>query len=560
MKITKKAFCFTLNCKVNNMGKEVSGNIVDLLNQKIFSGTIKIDNGKISDIIKKNQCFKNYIIPGFIDAHLHIESSMLTPSEFARVAVIHGTVAVIADPHEIANVLGLDGIYYMIKNATKVPFKFYFGAPSCVPASTFETSGGVITTKDVETLLRDNNIKFLAEMMNYPGVIHKDKEVINKIDIAQKYSKPIDGHAPGLSGVDLKKYVHSGITTDHECSSIEEALEKITLGMKILMRDGSAAKNFEELNSLLEHHWQSCMLCSDDKHPDDLVKGHINLMVKNAIENKIDPIKVYIAATLNPIRHYDLDVGLLRVGDPADFLIIDSLEKLGIISTYINGFEVAKTGKSLINRVKSEKINNFKIEKLKPSDFALKSTAKNMNVIVAIDKQIFTQKTKEEPKIIDDYVISDIDKDILKIAVINRYKKSKPAIAFIKNFGLKDGAIASSVAHDSHNIIAVGVTDEHICKAVNLIVKNKGGVSGVGKNREIVLALPIAGIMSDLSYDKVAKKYTELNNLANVLDSKLKAPFMTLSFMALSVIPRLKITDKGLFDSENFKFINLFEQ
>jgi len=560
MKITKKAFCFTLNCKVNNMGKEVSGNIVDLLNQKIFSGTIKIDNGKISDIIKKNQCFKNYIIPGFIDAHLHIESSMLTPSEFARVAVIHGTVAVIADPHEIANVLGLKGIYYMIKNETKVPFKFYFGAPSCVPASNFETSGGVITTKDVETLLRDNNIKFLAEMMNYSGVIQKDNEVINKIDIAKKYSKPIDGHAPGLSGVDLKKYVHSGITTDHECSSIEEALEKINLGMKILIRDGSAAKNFEELNSLLELHWQSCMLCSDDKHPDDLVKGHINLIVKNAIENKIDPIKVFIAATLNPIRHYDLDVGLLRVGDPADFLIIDNLEKLDIISTYINGFEVTKTGKSLINKVKSEKINNFKIEKLKPSDFALKSTAKNMNVIVAIDKQIFTQKTKEEPKIIDDYVISDIDKDILKIAVINRYKKSKPAIAFIKNFGLKDGAIASSVTHDSHNIIAVGVTDEYICKAVNLIVKNKGGVCGVGKNHEIVLALPIAGIMSDISYDKVAKKYTELNNLANVLGSKLRAPFMTLSFMALSVIPRLKITDKGLFDSENFKFINLFEQ
>ena len=542
------------------MSKELSGNIVDLLNQKIFSGTIKINNGKISEIIKNNRDFKNYIIPGFIDAHIHIESSMLTPSEFARVAVIHGTVAVVADPHEIANVLGMQGIYYMINNASNIPFKFFFGAPSCVPSSIFETSGGLITKKDIETLLRDNNIKFLAEMMNYPGVIHKDNEIIKKIDIAKKYSKPVDGHAPGLSGIDLKKYVASGISTDHECSSIEEAIEKINLGMKILLREGSAAKNFDDLKPLLEKHWQGCMFCSDDKHPDDLVKGHINLIVKNAIENNIDPMKVFITATLNPIKHYNLDVGLLRVGDPADFLIIDSLDKLNVISTFINGFEVARAGKTLINRIKSKKINNFNIEKLKPNDFALISTAEKMNVIVAIDGQIFTEKIKERTKIIDGYVISDLDKDILKITVINRYKKSKPTIAFVKNFGLKDGAIASSVAHDSHNIIAVGVTDEYISKAVNLIVKNKGGISIVGKNHAVVLALPIAGIMSDSSYDQVANKYTEINNQANALGSKLTAPFMTLSFMALPVIPRLKITDKGLFDSENFKFIDLFEQ
>ena len=542
------------------MSKELSGNIVDLLNQKIFSGTIKINNGIISEIIKNNRDFKNYIIPGFIDAHIHIESSMLTPSEFARAAVIHGTVAVVSDPHEIANVLGMQGIYYMIKNASKVPFKFFFGAPSCVPASIFETSGGLITKKDIETLLRDNSIKFLAEMMNYPGVIHKDNEIIKKIDIAKKYSKPVDGHAPGLSGIDLKKYVASGISTDHECSSIEEAIEKINLGMKILLRDGSAAKNFDDLKPLLEKNWQSCMFCSDDKHPDDLVKGHINLMVKNAIENNIDPMKVFIAATLNPIKHYNLDVGLLRVGDPADFLIIDSLDKLNVISTFINGFEVARAGKTLINRIKSKKINNFNIQKLMPIDFALSSTAEKMNVIVAIDGQIYTEKIKERPKIKNGYIISDLDKDILKITVVNRYKKSEPTIAFVKNFGLKDGAIASSVAHDSHNIIAVGVTDEYICKAVNLIVKNKGGISIVRKNHAVVLALPIAGIMSDISYDQVANIYTEINNQANALGSKLKAPFMTLSFMALPVIPRLKITDKGLFDSENFKFIDLFEQ
>jgi adenine deaminase len=542
------------------MSKEISGNIVDLINQKIFSGTIKIDKGKILKIIKNNQDFKNYIIPGFIDAHIHIESSMLTPSEFARIAVAHGTVAVVADPHEIANVLGLDGINYMINNASKVPFKFYFGAPSCVPSSNFETSGGVITTSDVETLLSRNNIKFLSEMMNYPGVIYNDSEVMKKIALAKKYSKPIDGHAPGLTGEELKKYVSAGITTDHECSTFEEAHEKIKLGMKILIREGSAAKNFQELFPLLENHWQSCMFCSDDKHPDDLVKGHINLMVKKAIENKIDSIKVLIAASLNPIKHYNLDVGLLRVGDPADFLVIDDLDKLNVISTFINGCETAKAGKSLINRIKSKKINNFNINKLKPDDFSLKSNAEKMNVIVTIEGQIFTEKIKEKSKVENGFVVSDVNKDILKIVVINRYKKSKPALAFIKNFGLKDGAIASSVAHDSHNIIAVGLKNEYICKAVNLIIENKGGISAVGKNCEIVIGLPIAGIISEKSYNEVAKNYTEINNAAKSLGAKLKSPFMTLSFMALPVIPRLKITDKGLFDSERFKFINLFEE
>lgn len=541
------------------MKKEISGNIVDLINQKIFPGTIKIENRKISEIVKKNQNLKNYIIPGFIDAHIHIESSMLTPSEFARAAVIHGTVAAIADPHEIANVLGLDGVNYMINNASKVAFKFYFGAPSCVPASSFETSGGIIKTSDVETLLKRNDIKFLAEMMNYPGIIYNDSEIMKKIALAKKYSKPIDGHAPGLTGAELKKYVSAGITTDHESSTFEEAHEKIKLGMKILIREGSAAKNLQELIPLLENHWQNCMLCSDDKHPDDLVKGHINLMVKKAIEKKIDPMKVLIAASLNPVKHYKLDVGLIREGDFADFLIIDDLEKLNIISTFINGVEVAKSGKTLINKVKSKKINKFNIEKLKPNDFALNSSAEKMNVIVAIDGQIFTEKIKQIPKVDNGYVVSDVDNDILKISVINRYKKEKPSIAFIKNFGLKDGAIASSVAHDSHNIIAVGVTDEYICKAVNLIIENKGGISAVGKNFEIVLPLPIAGIMSDKSYDQVAKKYIEINNAARSLGAKLKSPFMSLSFMALPVIPKLKITDKGLFDSERFKFINLFE-
>jgi adenine deaminase len=540
------------------MTKEVSGNIVDISNQDIFSGTIKIEKGKIIEITRDNGEYKNYLISGFIDAHIHIESSMLTPSEFARIAVVHGTVAVVTDPHEIANVLGIDGIYYMLDNASKVPLKFCFGAPSCVPASPFETTGNSLDKKDIEKLLQNPRIGFLAEVMNYPSVINNDPEVVTKIDIAKKYSKPIDGHAPGLSGEALEKYVSAGISTDHECFSIEEAREKVNLGMKILIREGSAARNFDELQPLLEDHWESCMLCSDDKHPDDLVKGHINLMVKKAIVKGIDPLKVLSAASLNPVSHYNLDVGLLRVGDPADFLIVDSLEELNVLSTYINGAEVAKDGNSLVSRIKPEIKNNFNIGPTKPSDFAVKSKGEMINVIVAIDGQLITEKSKEKPKISNGHAVSDVDRDILKMVVVNRYKEAKPSVAFIKNFGLKEGAIASSVAHDSHNIIAVGVSDVDICRAVNLIVKNKGGISAVGTNKEYVLPLPIAGIISDKEYGWVAKNYTEMKKTAKLLGSKLKAPYMTLSFMALPVIPRLKLSDKALFDSEKNKFIDLF--
>ena len=540
------------------MTKEASGNIVDISNQDIFSGTIKIEKGKITEITRDNGKYKNYLISGFIDAHVHIESSMLTPSEFARIAVVHGTVAVVTDPHEIANVLGIDGIYYMLDNASKVPLKFCFGAPSCVPASPFETTGNSLDKKDIEELLQNPRIGFLAEVMNYPGVINNDPEVVTKIDIAKKYSKPVDGHAPGLSGEALEKYVSAGISTDHECFSIEEAREKVNLGMKILIREGSAARNFDELQPLLEDYWESCMLCSDDKHPDDLVKGHINLMVKKAIAKGIDPLKVLSAASLNPVSHYNLDVGLLRVGDPADFLVVDSLEELNVLSTYINGVEVAKDGNSLVSRIKPEIKSNFNIGPTKPSDFAVKSKGEMINVIVAIDGQLITEKSKEKPKISRGHAVSDVDRDILKIVVVNRYKEAKPSVAFIKNFGLKEGAIASSVAHDSHNIIAVGISDEDICRAVNLIVKNEGGISSVGTNKEDVLPLPIAGIISDKEYGWVAKKYTEMKKTAKLLGSKLKAPYMTLSFMALPVIPRLKLSDKGLFDSEKNKFIDLF--
>ncbi|UCF49576.1 MAG: adenine deaminase [Thermoplasmatales archaeon] len=540
------------------MGIEIKGNIVDVINKRIYSGKIIIDNGQISNIIEDSKEYKNYIIPGFIDSHIHIESSMLTPSEFARIAVIHGTVAIVTDPHEIANILGIDGVYYMLNNASKVPFKFYFGAPSCVPASPFETSGAKLDQKDVEQLLKNDNIKFLAEMMNYPGVINKNPEIMDKINLAKKYSKPIDGHAPGLIGEELNNYVKCGITTDHECFSLEEGREKIKSGMKVLIREGTGARNFDDLQTLMEENIDSCMLCSDDKHPNDLVKGHINLIAKKAIKNGINPMKVLRAASLNPIVHYNLDVGLIRIGDPADFNVVDNLNKLNILKTFINGIEVARNGTSFIPSIKPEIKNNFNIDFKKPSDFIVKSTDNKINVIVAIDGQLITEKSIENPLASNGEIISDVNRDILKISVINRYKNYKPSVGFIKNFGLKKGAIASSVAHDSHNIIAIGVSDNEICQAVNLLIENKGGLCAVGPGKKIILPLPIAGIISDRKYDWVAKKYDEIEEAAKFLGSKLKAPFMTLSFMALPVIPKLKITDKGLFDSENFKFINLF--
>jgi adenine deaminase len=537
----------------------ISGNIVDVLNSKIYPATLKILNGKIVDIIKEKKRFKKYIIPGFVDSHIHIESSMLPPNEFARVAVIHGIVAVVADPHEIANVLGVRGVKYMIENSREVPLKFYFCAPSCVPATDFETSGAKIGVKEVEQLMKLKEIVALGEVMNFPGVIKREKEVMKKIEIAKKYNKRVDGHAPGLRDKDLEKYIRASISTDHECFSKEEALEKIKLGMKILIRLGSAAKNFDALISLIEKYPEMCMFCSDDKHPDDLIKGYINEMVKKALEYGIDLMKVLRVACVNPVLHYKLNVGLLQVNDCADFLVVDGLRNLEILRTFINGEVVAKNGKSLISKKQPKIINNFNIEKKKVEDFALYCKGEKIKVIEIVRDQIITNKFVAAAKVIDNKVISDVERDILKIVVVNRYRNEKPAIGFIKGFGLKEGAIASSVAHDSHNIIAVGVKDEYICKAVNLIIENKGGISIATKDKKIVLPLPIAGIMSDEDYFSVANKYVEIDKIAKSLGSNLKAPFMTLSFMALPVIPKLKITDKGLFDVEKFEFVNVFK-
>lgn len=540
--------------------KTVSGNVVDVLKSETYPATLKISNGKITEITKENKKYDNYIIPGFIDSHVHIESSMLIPSEFARIATIHGTIATVSDPHEIANVLGVDGVKYMIENAKKTPMKIYFCAPSCVPASPFETSGSDLGPEQVEEILKLERIKCLGEVMNFPGVINEDSTVIEKINTAKRYSKLIDGHAPGLRSKDLKKYVSAGISTDHECYSKEEALEKIRLGMKIQIREGSASKNFEELIPIAEDHCESCMFCSDDKHPDDLVKGHINELVKRALNHGVDVMKVLKVACVNPVLHYKLDVGLLQKGDYADFLVVDNLNDFNVLKTYINGEVVAEKGKSLISKIHSEVVNNLKTGKKEIEDFIFPYKKGRIKVIKVIEDQLITDRIIETPRVIDGNVVSDVEKDILKIAVVNRYKEISPAIGFVKNFGLKEGAIASSVAHDSHNIIAVGVDDEDICKAINLVIENKGGISVASKDTEIILPLPIAGIMSDEEYSKVAEKYTKIDGIAKSFGSNLHAPFMTLSFMALLVIPKLKLSDKGLFDGEKFEFTGVFEE
>ncbi|MDN5202996.1 adenine deaminase [Fulvivirgaceae bacterium BMA10] len=536
----------------------ISGNIVDVVNEKIFPGELHLNNGTIEKIVETRDVENQYILPGFIDSHVHIESSMLVPSEFARLAVVHGTVATISDPHEIGNVLGVRGVNYMIENGKQVNFKFYFGAPSCVPATPFETAGAEITANDIAELFKNKEIKYLAEMMNWPGVLNNDPGVFEKIRIAQEHHRKVDGHAPGLKGDMAKKYISAGISTDHECFTKEEALDKLKYGMKIIIREGSAAKNFEALAPLLDDHADQMMFCSDDKHPDSLVEGHINLLVKRAIEKGTDLFKVLKAACVNPVKHYDLSVGLLRNGDPADFIVIDDLEKFNIQKTFIDGKLVAEKGNSRIPSVRNDIINNFHITNRTSEDFALNVEGNSANVIEALDGQLITNLIKYDISHKKGYFESDVDHDILKIVVINRYRETRPAVTLIKSFGLKEGAIASSVGHDSHNIIAVGVDDESITRAVNLIIDHKGGVSAVSKNQKMIVPLPVAGLMSIEDGYKVAIQYSEIDRMAKRLGSNLSAPFMTLSFMALLVIPSLKLSDKGLFDGDKFEFVKLF--
>ncbi len=535
----------------------IQGNIVDIENRRIYKGEIGIRNGKIQFVRSADHQEEVFILPGFVDAHIHIESSMLVPSEFAKVAVCHGTVATVSDPHEIANVLGVKGVHFMIENGKQTPLKFNFGAPSCVPATSFESAGAVIDSEDIKDLLAKPDIKYLAEMMNYPGVLFDDEEVMKKIAWAKHFDKPIDGHAPGLRGDDVTKYISAGISTDHECFTYDEGLEKLQKGMKVIIREGSAAKNFDALIDLLPKHYENMMFCSDDKHPDDLLLGHINQLCARAVKKRIDVFQVLQAACVNPVKHYGLDVGLLKEGDQADFILVDSLTDFNVLETYIDGELVAQRGKSFVPHVDFEVLNNFHVNLKKISDFEFHSASERIRVIEALDGELVTNEIEMDSLTKDGNLISNIDSDILKMTVVNRYSDSNPSVAFIKNFGLKEGAIASSVGHDSHNIIALGVSDEMICKAVNLLIENKGGVCAVTNDSEKVVPLPVAGIMSDQPVEIIGKAYAELDLMAKEMGSTLRAPYMTLSFMALLVIPSLKLSDKGLFDGNSFKFTSL---
>ncbi len=539
----------------------IKGNFVDVWNKEIYTADILVKDSKINAIYKigKDENLP-FVLPGFTDAHVHIESSMLLPSEFAKLAVVHGTIATVSDPHEIANVCGLEGVRFMIENGNKVPFHFYFGAPSCVPATHFETAGATLNSTDVTALLQQADIHYLSEMMNFPGVLHQDEEVMKKINIAHELKKPVDGHAPGLRGKEAKQYIAAGITTDHECMTGEEALEKLGYGMKILIREGSAARNFDALITLLNDHFENMMFCSDDKHPDSLEEGHINVLCKRAVAKGIDVFKVLRAACINPVLHYNLHNGLLRVGDAADFILVDNLTNFNVLKTYINGELVAEKGTSFIKSVEEKAINHFSCNEITANDLLIAiddypHNKKTIPVIEALDGELITNKLMLEGKEQNGYWVSDVERDILKMVVVNRYQNAPVAKCFIKNFGLKKGAIASSVAHDSHNIIAVGCDDESLAAAINIIVKNKGGISCAAGDTIDVLPLPVAGLMSDKDGYEVAKQYTAITRKTKSLGSGLAAPFMTLSFMALLVIPHLKLSDKGLFDGDTFDFV-----
>ncbi len=539
--------------------KEITGNIVDIFHEAIYPGIVRITNGIITDIERIDKVVENYILPALVDAHIHIESSMVTPAHFAEAAVRHGTVATVSDPHEIANVLGLEGVEYMIRNGKSVPFKFYFGAPSCVPATGFETSGAVLDADLVNQLLQREDIYFLSEMMNFPGVLHKDAEVMEKLNSARRNHKKIDGHAPGLTGEDLDAYISAGIQTDHECTTYTEAREKIEKGMIIQIREGSAARNFEKLYPLIDEFPEQVMLCSDDLHPDDLVKGHLDILLRKGIAKGLNVFNLIKAISKNPVFHYHLNVGMLRIGDFADMVIVHDLVDFKISSTFINGVRVFDGVRLNFKAGIQETPNNFLGNQPKPADLSITAKKGRIRVIEARDGELITGTYFVQPKVKDGLVLQDIENDILKIAVVNRYKPEKPAVGFIHNFGLTRGALASSIAHDSHNIIVVGTNDQEMLEIIEWINQNRGGIAIHDGMKITGLPLPVAGIISDMPADETARRYAYIDKLAKLSGTTLRAPFMTLSFMALLVIPELKIGNQGLFDVNHFAFTSLFE-
>ncbi|NPU86249.1 MAG: adenine deaminase [Syntrophaceae bacterium] len=537
----------------------LSGNVVDVVRAEIYPGTVVVRGGRIAGIVRDSGTYARYLVPGFVDAHVHIESSMLVPSEFARLAVVHGTTATVSDPHEIANVLGVVGVRFMIENGRRVPFKFHFGASPCVPATAFETAGASLDLQEVETLLDMPEIMYLSEVMNYPGVIARDPEVMAKLRAAKRRGKPIDGHAPGLMGADLEQYAAAGITTDHETYMLEEGRQKVRLGMKVQIRWGSAANNFDTLHPLLGENPGSCMFCSDDRHPDDLAEEHMDAMVRKAFRLGYDRMTVLKCATLHPVRHYGLRVGLLQPGDPADLVVLDGLgDGFRVLETYVDGRLVAKEGRSLLETLPVEVMNHFRAGEKRPADFAVPIRGPYVHVIDTLDGQVITGRSRERVRAAGGYAVADPEKDVLKVAVINRYQDMPPALGFVRNFGLKRGAIASSVAHDSHNVVVVGATDEAMARAANLVIRSRGGLALADGESEDVLPLPVAGLMTTEDGYGVARKYEAMTRKAKEMGSRLRAPFMAQSFLALLVIPDLKLSDRGLFDGRAFRFLDLF--
>lgn len=535
----------------------LSGQVVDLVHSRIFPGTVTVCGEKILEITPTDTDETRLIMPGFVDSHIHIESSMLPPTEFARMAVGHGTVAAVCDPHEIANVMGVEGIDYMVRNGKRGHFKFFFGAPSCVPATSFESSGANLDADTIETLMARDDIYFLAEMMNYPGVLADDPEVLRKLEAARRQGKPIDGHAPMVVGKDIEKYIAAGVSTDHECYAIEDALEKLRLGMKILIREGSAAKNFDALIPLMAQYPDKLMFCSDDKHPNDLMKGHINLLVKRALQKGYKLMDVLRAASLNAVQHYRLSVGLLQPGDDADFIVVDSINDFNVLQTYIRGRLMAEEGRCCMPYRKEEACNRFCAVPITPADLRVPDEGKPIKVIACMEGSLITNTIVAMPKVLEGNLVSDTTRDILKMVVLNRYQPSKPAVGFINHFGLKRGALATSVAHDSHNIVAVGCSDEDIARAINLLVLTQGGMVACSETEFALLPLPVAGLMSLEEGGRVAEDYERADLLAHDFGCTLSSPFMTLSFMSLLVIPELKLSDRGLFDVTRFEFTSL---
>lgn len=536
----------------------ISGRIVDVIAGRIFPGTVHVSGGRIVSILETADApHDRYVLPGFVDAHVHIESSMMAPSEFARFATVHGTVATVSDPHEIGNVLGIPGIRFMVENGRQVPFKFWFGMPSCVPATAFETSGAHLDAAAVRSMLKGQGLHYLAEVMNFPGVLAGDPDMLGKIAAAKDLGLPIDGHAPGLRGEDARRYAAAGPSTDHECFTLEEALDKIAAGMKILIREGSAAKNFAALHPLLTTHPDRCMFCSDDLHPDNLAHGHINRLAARAVAEGHDLMNVLRAATLNPVTHYGMPVGRLRPGDPADLIVVQDLHDFRVRQTYVDGRLVAEDGISRIERVRIEPLNRFGAEPRIESDFHVPAQGSVVRVIEALNGQLVTNELHLRVPVVDDRLECDLKQDVLKLTVVNRYTPAPPAVGFVKGFGLKSGAIASSVAHDSHNVVAVGTSDALLCRAVNALVESHGGLSTVDATGTHVLPLEIAGLMS-ADGAAVAEGYAKLDRLAREMGATLTAPYMTLAFMALLVIPALKLSDRGLFDARSFRFTSLY--